>query len=794
MHHSTEWFFWNVKEHMENILYRNSDIIFQGHEHLPHIVSLTENGRNKIHILKGGELSFDNTMASQYGIIVLDTNKGTIDEYLYTWDYRTPIFKEAQLSKNEQLFIKTSLFISNPEFSKSFYKDKHGLCDSFLSYYVFPKVFSNYSDENQAERIINEEQLFKEIETKTVISIKAEKNAGKTSFLKYIYNIAQNYKFVPLYIGAHEYPSFKMDTIIKRTFCDQYDECDYEKFKQLPNEKILLLIDDVDKFSNTKIINMVISKITEQVGHIVFTSGINDIDLVESAKDIINMENILQLSISKFYKEKRKQLVKNICKATTKMKEHEVNSVVNIIDNMVNRQSGLFSLSPEFIITYLKFFLANNYQKDKQDDVFNKIFETNIYNSIIKSTNKNNIDLYIRVISEIAYKMHFTKKASINDGQLSSLILDYNKKYKKTIQERDFLNCMLKSNILECSKDSLSYNFASLNYFAYFIALKLSKDIERNPANYNDLKYIVRNICFGINDTILLFLSYIRSNVQLIYYIIEEVESILKDNIELNFDINNIKIIKSYKKDEVKMPSIEEKKKISKIQEEHEIIKYSNTLEYKSIYDYHDKDVNKRENKYIRARKCIEIISKSLISLNSTLEAEEIDRIVDCMFKFSNKLLYSYLKPYDDKSEIIIDELKHFVNSLSPKIDLSDEDLHNILSTVCISVILGLYDSVAYFGSDANTISYLSEYFEYSCNVMIQKLLMYEASLSSEGFIQKAISVFESTDDWFIKKLVRLIVRKHLIVNNQIDHKDLDRISNKIFKGNKKSLLLISSK
>ena len=46
------------------------------------------------------------------------------------------------------------------------------------------------------------------------------------------------------------------------------------------------------------------------------------------------------------------------------------------------------------------------------------------------------------------------------------------------------------------------------NYLSYFIAKKINKLIERNGPDIEELHYILNNICFGINDTILLFLSY----------------------------------------------------------------------------------------------------------------------------------------------------------------------------------------------------------------------------------------------------------------------------------------------
>lgn len=795
MHHSTEWFHWDKKEILENIIYRNYDIIFQGHEHLPHNVVITDEEKNEIRIFKGGELSIDNSMASQYGIVIFDTENHQIEEYLYTWDYAIPIFREREISKKTPLNIKSSIFNNNKDFINEFYRDKLGLCDNFLEYYVFPNVYYKYPDEENIKSVISEDLFFTELSDKKIIEVHADRNSGKTTFLKYIYSVSQKHDFVPLYIGADEYPVFKINKIIKRVFCDQYDEYEYEKYNQIPKEQKVLFIDDVDQFKNPKFINIVLSQLSDEIGHIVYTTGSKfDLDIVEEAKEKINKDKILQIKMASFYKEKRHQLVTNVCKVTSNMNDSDINNVVLFIDNMVHRQTGLFSLSPEFIITYLKYFLANNYQKSKQDDVFNKVFETNINNAIIASTSKNNVDIYINMLSEIAYNMHFSKKEQIQDQELNEIIGAFNEKYKKKIIPSDFIQAMIQSRLLEYTKESIAIKFSSYNFMAYFVAIKLSRNLERNPSNLDDLNYIVRNICFGINDTILLFLSYIRSNVSLVYIFIKEVNCILSGVEKLDFDKNNIPLLKAYNKSEIKMPSTKEKQQIDYIDEQQEIAQYTDTVKYTSLYDYKEDDANKIKNKFIRAKKCIEIISKSLVSLYSVLEASEIDTLVKCIYEFPNKLLYSFLKPYDENAEVIIQDLKDFISELSQEYSFTDEDLWEILASSCTAIVLSTYDNIAYYGSDTNTISYLSEFSEYNSNIIVQKLLMYEATCSSEEFVKRAINIYERTDDIFIQRLVKLVVRKHLITHDLIDHKELDRIASKIFVGSKKELLLISSK
>lgn len=384
MHHSTEWFHWDTKDKLENIIYRNSDIIFQGHEHIMHNVRISDENKNNILIIKGGEFSINNTMASQYNVMIFDTESNTVDETWYDWDYTIPIFKEKQINNKLPLTLKSILFLENYEFRDEFYKDKQNICESILDYYIFPKIFYRY-EKDTVDRIIDEEKIFSEIKEKELIEIHGNKSTGKTSLLKYLYSVSQKYGFVPLYLGGNDYNNIKVDKIIKRLFEDQYDDGDFEKYNQLEKEKKILLIDDFNRISNKN--HNLLNRLLEQVGHIIFTTGDEfKIDVIASAKEEINKENILQLELSYFYKEKRNSLIYRICEVKTQLSPVEIEGVALVIDKMVQKQMGLFSLSPEFIITYLKYFLNTSESKSKNDDVFNKIFETNINTAIIKHT------------------------------------------------------------------------------------------------------------------------------------------------------------------------------------------------------------------------------------------------------------------------------------------------------------------------------------------------------------------------------------------------------------------------
>ena len=120
-------------------------------------------------------MSIDNSMASQYGIVIFDTENHQIEEYLYTWDYAIPIFREREISKKTPLNIKSSIFNNNKDFINEFYRDKLGLCDNFLEYYVFPNVYYKYPDEENIKSVISEDLFFTELSDKKIIEVHADR-------------------------------------------------------------------------------------------------------------------------------------------------------------------------------------------------------------------------------------------------------------------------------------------------------------------------------------------------------------------------------------------------------------------------------------------------------------------------------------------------------------------------------------------------------------------------------------------------------------------------------------------
>jgi hypothetical protein len=195
----------------------------------------------------------------------------------------------------------------------------------------------------------------------------------------------------------------------------------------------------------------------------------------------------------------------------------------------------------------------------------------------------------------------------------------------------------------------------------------------------------------------------------------------------------------------------------------------------------------------VRAVKCTQIVSKSLISLYSILEGDEKEEIIKKMFILPNKILFAALKPYDEHYNEVIKELEEFVKCFDESAKIGIKQLRLLFSKSAIAVVLSLYDDIAYCGADSKTIGILKEYTPVNNNNAIQKLMMEENAESTERFIEEAVKLFDDTKDPFIHMLIRMIAKKHIMTHEQLGHADLNRLTTKIFNPKeKKSLLLLS--
>ncbi len=141
---------------------------------------------------------------------------------------------------------------------------------------------------------------------------------------------------------------------------------------------------------------------------------------------------------------------------------------------------------------------------------------------------------------------------------------------------------------------------------------------------------MMNHICFGINDTIILFLSYIRSNTRIILNIAFKAANLLEGYPELNFKENNIPFIKLINAPRVALPTEKEKKANTQQTEKVEMARQE-AVKFRGIFDYNESDVEKDKYRILRAFKYTQLIGRTLVDQYGDLESEDLEIMIRCV-------------------------------------------------------------------------------------------------------------------------------------------------------------------
>ena len=213
------------------------------------------------------------------------------------------------------------------------------------------------------------------------------------------------------------------------------------------------------------------------------------------------------------------------------------------------------------------------------------------------------------------------------------------------IKAKLFLENCKKANILIEDSDDFAFKFSNNNVMAYFVACSIARDLEKDFTNTQNLEKIISQICFGINDLIIVFLSYLMRNNSLIMRLAAQTFKHIEDSPSWNIESQNLPFLNDIEDTTKGIPTSQEKNEVKRQteiveQERHEVIKFRNA------FDYSEQDIEKF--KTIRALKCCQIISRVLVDQYGALEADEVDGIIETIYTIPPQIVYAHLKPVQD--------------------------------------------------------------------------------------------------------------------------------------------------
>lgn len=710
MHHSPYCFTDSIKNQLLQLFSQKFSAIMLGHEHYDS-KELSGIYENSFVVLHAGSLYDNGWDNSEFAISKID-DQNIVEITSYKWNELSKQYESNGSISSFSLVQKNNGLISVSSDYLNFIKRdaRKMISSSFEDYFVFPRMECiDYIHPNKSKELKSETIFINELKIHKKIYISGSHSIGKTTLLKHIFNLTKK-ELVPLFITVDDFRNKKAERVIKNVFEETYgnNSSDYERFLQLPSNKKILLIDDIDCVKHKDFASFILN-VENQFEYIVLAST-EKIEFNWKYKvdqDYDYRENFVHYKLTPFFKDKRKELV-SVLVSLLKSAPVENDELITTLCDALDSQKRYAPMTPDFIIQYVEYFCKNiGDVRSYGTNTFSKVFEANITNALTPYTTGNiNVDKIYLLLSRIAYNANFKKEYPISEQTILSVITEYNNDYGNQIQMYEFISICKKSKLLYSTDNG--YKFTNKNYLAYFVAKEVLENY-RDTMNDANIKNIVNYCCFGINSDILLFIIYLSNNLSILNIILEMIKRLTLE-------------WKEYDGDNVKLRYLEETSKIKQEflqnnpegflneqvnqEKETENVKDIQTID---IYDFDETEVDEKLNKIIKATSLLNLISRAFPNFEHLIKQKQKLEIVEILYTMPNKIFYYWASEIEEDCDEFI---KYFLSKNDDDYQLNQSVSASIasLQNMSLSLLLDLYYGVIHESCKTNTYCFIDSF------------------------------------------------------------------------------------
>lgn len=801
MHHSTDWFKDECANQTNDLLGEYADLVFVGHEHDGYREVRDYKGK-RIVLMRAGETHPDLFYTSEICLVEIDLETLECIEERYQWDNDAKLFS----LHNEDSFRiepkRPRWMRPLPDFVEALDPRIPGLDLRLSEIYVFPSFRIDIGSTEQGTNIRSiecESDFWKTLDSKKVISIAGGNSYGKTSALCHLYLSSLEQGYMPLFL-TNDRRVRSLKQLVKTLVREQYGDNDrtVDKYKQYPKEKKILFIDDFDLIDKKEEDSVVINTLLESFDAVVFTADHMITEgITETIKANLGADYAMaSLRMKDFYADKRSDLIESICssKGATPSLTDEIR---NTIEVSVSRHRGLYDLSPDFIIRSVQYYISNGTTERQEEVPYSIIFEASLTKQLEAHIGKDYgtdkphaVSECIVSLSEIASFMHAERSEYISFDRACEQIKSYSDEHLLRTGPGKIIQVITDADIMRYEIDAksgkTSLTFSRDTYLAYFVAKWLDQQQKRDIDISNHVDRIVTGLCFRINENILLFLAYLRSQTRFPLDFCNAAYEAIGGKEALSFDEGTVRFLaRRQPQTDIPMALPSERKSVEKkIAALEESAAIDIALSYRGVYDYTDEDCLNQINRIDRAVKCLRLVGKSLVSLNEILDASQKELIIETLLEVPNRVLYQMFHDLDENFDKTTEDLYHVLCENDPSFQGTLADIKSQVYFICIVICLSLYDEIAFDSSTLSTVNLFLDLGKGDTNARIQNLCMVSCAYQAEDFIDYAIRAMENaqhSNNNIEMWCIRILVNHYLLQHSEISQALMQKCSQKIF-------------
>ncbi|QNK89871.1 metallophosphoesterase [Sporosarcina sp. resist] len=697
LHHPTHWLNPVNKREVDAVLRENSDIILTGHEH--------ESTHTKGSNLQGDETLYFEAAAlqtnfpdeSSFTILHLDLTKNHLSKNDFIWCPENEIYFKNDIIINEEINIAKTLkkngFYFKSEFETWLHEPgimiKHPrIADEILlgDIYVFQDAeILDIEDKDPSSKIINLSTLLKFNDNKVMII--GPENYGKTAFCKRYILEAFQQGYVPVLINGDRLNKTSIGEI-KRSilveFTKQYGEQKKEEFSQLEKERIILIIDDVNKSPlNAKHRIKLLNEINEHYLNVIITSSefIKYEELLVETEKAIYKDDFTFMEMLPLGNELRGELIKtwNEIGDTGTSDEDEKIKRINRCETILRTMIGnnYVPSLPFFVLTILQ--TVESGDSNLKDSAYGYYYEYLIRNQLlnIRLTNED-MNTFNNYIAHLAFTFFTEKTSYMSRTELKNFHEQYKVEYAVTAEFNIFLKMLLDTSIITEFGSTFSFKY---KYIYYYFAAKYLSDNLTEPEIVNRVSEMCGKLYNEEYSNIIMFLSHLSKNPVILTNVLASAKNIFKKYIPSKLDedvqslnklavnipelvIENRNVLEERRKRHIREDEIERQRSqvIQNIEVQDDIFEFDDETEFDIVANLN------------WSMKTIDIMGQILKNYYGSTKKDQKIQMGEELYNLSLRSLSAFLTTFVENQDAILLDLERIINKneVSDKAKIKD--------------------------------------------------------------------------------------------------------------------------
>ena len=396
----------------------------------------------------------------------------------------------------------------------------------------------------KVEDAINSEQLISSTSSSFKWVVTGDEKSGKTSFAKMLFNTLHARGFVPVFMRGQEIKNANTEDFQKKVHgavSAQYSPDSIKAFRELPEDKVVLIIDDYHKSKlNIKHKTQLLKVLHETYKNIVCVADtVFEIDATTSLdseyRELIHYKKLrlkdagakIRFSII----EKWNSLGQEEFISREELDRRNLNAQ-RIIDQVI--RTNFVPCTPFFVLVFLQAIEAGSAEKLSERG-FVRYYQFLVDSHLLQSVpDKDVVEIYYAILPEVAYEIFNSNNNALSAEELNKTIERFAS--LKGISKKDtelVAQGLINHKIIE--NNSGEYSFRQPYAYYYFLSAYLHSHFDNEK-----IKAQVKDLCQHLyarqNADIIIFLSYHTNDHFVLNEIMGLAESLFSEELPFNYD------------------------------------------------------------------------------------------------------------------------------------------------------------------------------------------------------------------------------------------------------------------